>query len=51
MSTIVKKARLTQPSFYLYFPSKEAIFHELIMEFQQRLSNLTEASRIEPGVE
>ncbi|MCP1158717.1 TetR/AcrR family transcriptional regulator [Bacillus infantis] len=51
ISTIVKKAGLTQPSFYLYFPSKEAIFHELIMEFQQRLSNLTEASRIEPGVE
>ncbi|MGD6844448.1 TetR/AcrR family transcriptional regulator [Bacillus infantis] len=51
ISSIVKKAGLTQPSFYLYFPSKEAIFHELIMAFQHRLSYLTDASRIEPGVE
>jgi TetR/AcrR family transcriptional regulator, fatty acid metabolism regulator protein len=51
ISSIVKKAGLTQPSFYLYFPSKEAIFHELIMTFQHRLSYLTDASRIEPGVE
>jgi TetR/AcrR family transcriptional regulator, fatty acid metabolism regulator protein len=51
ISSIVKKAGLTQPSFYLYFPSKEAIFHELIMTFQHRLSCLTDASRIEPGVE
>jgi TetR/AcrR family transcriptional regulator, fatty acid metabolism regulator protein len=51
ISSIVKKAGLTQPSFYLYFPSKEAIFHELIMAFQHRLSHLTDASRIEPGVE
>ncbi|MGD6857055.1 TetR/AcrR family transcriptional regulator [Bacillus infantis] len=51
ISTIVKKAGLTQPSFYLYYPSKEAIFHELIKEFQQKLSYLTDASRIEPGVE
>jgi TetR/AcrR family transcriptional regulator, fatty acid metabolism regulator protein len=51
ISTIVKKAGLTQPSFYLYFSSKEEILNELIKEFHHKLSYLTESSRIEPGVE
>ena len=32
VSTIVKKAGVTQPTFYLYFGSKEAIFSELIQK-------------------
>ncbi|NEU32185.1 TetR/AcrR family transcriptional regulator [bacterium LRH843] len=51
VSTIVKRAGLTQPSFYLYFPSKEAIFQELVDTFQNKLINLTKESRLEPSLD
>lgn len=51
ISTIVKRAGLTQPTFYLYFKSKEAIFQELIDSFRKRLVELTKESRLEPGID
>jgi TetR/AcrR family transcriptional regulator, fatty acid metabolism regulator protein len=50
VSTIVQKAGLTQPTFYLYFKSKEAIFQELIDSFRKRLVKLTKDSRLAPGI-
>lgn len=37
ISDIVKAANLTQPTFYLYFQSKESLFKDLNMEFQKNL--------------
>ncbi|PAQ13582.1 TetR family transcriptional regulator [Bacillaceae bacterium SAOS 7] len=51
ISTIVQKAGLTQPTFYLYFKSKEAIFQELIDSFSKGLVDLTKESRLEPGID
>lgn len=51
ISTIVKRAGLTQPTFYLYFKSKEAIYQELIDSFTKGLSHLTNESRLETGIE
>jgi TetR/AcrR family fatty acid metabolism transcriptional regulator len=42
VSDIVRAAKLTQPTFYLYFASKEAIFAELIDTFQARLRRLVQ---------
>ncbi|MEC2113121.1 TetR/AcrR family transcriptional regulator [Bacillus stercoris] len=50
ISEIVKKAGFTQPSFYLYFQSKEAIFEELITDFHSRLRKLTESLLLENGL-
>ncbi|MBT9251593.1 TetR/AcrR family transcriptional regulator [Bacillus halotolerans] len=50
VSAIVKRAGLTQPSFYLYFQSKEAIFEELINSFHSRLRKLTESLLLETGL-
>jgi TetR/AcrR family transcriptional regulator, fatty acid metabolism regulator protein len=51
VSSIVKRADLTQPTFYLYFQSKEAIFNELVDMFREKLSELTRQSRLEPGID
>ena len=51
ISTLVQRAGLTQPTFYLYFKSKEAIFQELIDSFIEGLSDLTTESRLEPGID
>lgn len=51
VSSIVKRAGLTQPSFYLYFPSKEAIFEEIVDHFRSRLRELTQEARLEAGIE
>lgn len=51
ISNIVQKAELTQPTFYLYFQSKEAIFQELVSSFRTKLSGLVGESRLEPGIE
>ncbi|MHC0038871.1 TetR/AcrR family transcriptional regulator [Pseudoneobacillus sp. C159] len=51
ISTLVQRAGLTQPTFYLYFTSKEAIFQELIDSFCKGLFNLTSESRLEPGID
>ncbi|MBP1930193.1 TetR/AcrR family transcriptional regulator [Ammoniphilus resinae] len=50
ISSIVSKVGLTQPSFYLYFESKEAIFKELENLFQSRLQDLTKKSRLGVGI-
>ncbi|KKB74669.1 MULTISPECIES: TetR/AcrR family transcriptional regulator [Bacillus] len=50
VSTIVKRAGLTQPSFYLYFQSKDAIFGELITDFHSHLKKLTKSFRLEQGI-
>ena len=51
VSNIVKRAGLTQPSFYLYFSSKEAIFQELVHTFRNNLINMTKESRLEPNLD
>lgn len=51
ISTIVKEANVTQPTFYLYFKSKEAIFQELIDLFKTKLRLLVETSRLDSGIE
>ncbi|WP_259391631.1 TetR/AcrR family transcriptional regulator [Paenibacillus sp. 1011MAR3C5] len=51
ISTIVKEANVTQPTFYLYFKSKEAIFHELIDLFKAKLHTRVEQSRLTSGIE
>lgn len=51
ISTIVKKVGLTQPSFYIYFSSKEAIFEELISKFHSSLKKLIESVRLEENLE
>jgi TetR/AcrR family transcriptional regulator len=40
ISDIVKAANLTQPTFYLYFHSKESLFNDLNSEFQTSLSKI-----------
>ena len=37
ISDIVKAANLTQPTFYLYFQSKESLFNDLNEQFQKEL--------------
>ncbi|WP_175638961.1 TetR/AcrR family transcriptional regulator [Metabacillus schmidteae] len=51
ISTIVKRAGVTQPTFYLYFHSKEAIFQELVNHFRTKLSQLSQESRLESGLD
>ncbi len=46
VSDIVKRANLSQPAFYLYFSSKDAIFEELISDFRSRLQTLMESQRL-----
>lgn len=46
ISNIVAAAGLTQAAFYLYFPSKEAVFRELITDFRTRLQALADAGRL-----
>jgi len=51
VSTIVKNSGLTQPSFYLYFSSKDAVFEELVTSFQSKIIKLSESVRLEGGIE
>ncbi len=45
VSDIVRASGLTQPAFYLYFASKEAIFAELTATFAARLQQLVGAAQ------
>ncbi|UFJ39533.1 TetR/AcrR family transcriptional regulator [Brevibacillus humidisoli] len=45
VSQIVAAAGLTQAAFYLYFPSKQAVFEELIESFGRELKELADAGR------
>lgn len=40
ISDIVKAANLTQPTFYLYFHSKESLFKDLNVEFKKQLFDI-----------
>lgn len=51
ISEIVKKAKVTQPTFYLYFKSKEAIFQEITESFQKQLRIFTSESLLEENIE
>ena len=51
ISSIVERAKLTQPTFYLYFDSKEAIFQELVDLFQEKLFSLTKEARLDSGLD
>lgn len=51
ISDIVKKANVTQPTFYIYFENKETIFEEIIKSFQQQLMELTADSLLEENIE
>ncbi|MCI2253090.1 TetR/AcrR family transcriptional regulator [Domibacillus sp. PGB-M46] len=51
ISTIVRRANVTQPTFYLYFKSKEAIFKELEDLFRTKISCLTLGSLLDEGVD
>lgn len=42
ISDIVKAANLTQPTFYLYFHSKESLFKDLNVEFKKQLFEIFE---------
>lgn len=46
VSNIVAAAGLTQAAFYLYFPSKEAIFAELVAGFRSRLRAVADAGKL-----
>jgi len=41
VSNIVKASGLSQPTFYIYFDSKEAAYEELVHEFRRRLRIIT----------
>jgi TetR/AcrR family fatty acid metabolism transcriptional regulator len=49
VSTIVADAGVSQPTFYFYFPSKEAIFSELVQTFYQRFHALAEDVSLHAG--
>lgn len=51
ISDIVKKANVTQPTFYIYFENKEAIFEEIINSFQQQLIELTANCLLKENIE
>ncbi|KGR76523.1 TetR/AcrR family transcriptional regulator [Ureibacillus sinduriensis] len=42
ISDIVKAAKVTQPTFYLYFESKDSLFLDLNQQFQQDLFHILE---------
>lgn len=46
VSRIVQGAGLAQGAFYLYFPSKEAIFAELVAGFRERFQTLADSGRL-----
>lgn len=51
ISAIVKKAGVSQPAFYLYFESKEAIFQELTNAFREQLFKHVQASLLAPDIQ
>lgn len=45
ISDIVKSANLTQPTFYLYFESKDSIYNDLIHQFENDFENMIEEQK------
>ncbi|HLG79097.1 MAG TPA: helix-turn-helix domain-containing protein [Ktedonobacteraceae bacterium] len=50
ISTIVADAGVTQPTFYLYFSGKEAIFDELVTAFRQRMRTIVQHDPLAPDM-
>lgn len=50
VSTIVADAGVTQPTFYFYFESKEAVFAELVAAFRERFRELILEGRLDRDV-
>ena len=50
ISDIVAEAQVSQPTFYLYYTSKEAAFESLVGEFRQSLQEATQLCLISPGL-
>jgi TetR/AcrR family fatty acid metabolism transcriptional regulator len=50
VSSIVADAGVSQPTFYFYFSSKEAVFAELVDTFRSRLRALTEDEPLPSGL-
>lgn len=48
VSSIVKGASVSQPTFYLYFKNKQAIFEELENLFHMRMIEFTKKCRLQP---
>lgn len=46
----MKEANVTQPTFYLYFQNKEAIFQELVDSFRDRIFTLTKSSKLDSDI-
>jgi TetR/AcrR family transcriptional regulator, fatty acid metabolism regulator protein len=49
VSDIVSEAGVSQPSFYLYFESKEATYESLVEEFRENLRRVTVSNLIDPS--
>ncbi|MFC7685747.1 TetR/AcrR family transcriptional regulator [Ureibacillus sp. GCM10028918] len=47
ISDIVKAAEVTQPTFYLYFESKDSLFLDLNQQFQNDLFNILEEQHVQ----
>lgn len=45
ISDIVKSANLTQPTFYLYFESKDSIYNDLIQQFENDFERVIEEQK------
>ncbi|RIX51519.1 TetR/AcrR family transcriptional regulator [Paenibacillus nanensis] len=50
ISDIVKAAGLTQAAFYLYFPSKEAVYQTMLEKFRARLTEHLQAAVMPPSL-
>jgi TetR/AcrR family fatty acid metabolism transcriptional regulator len=51
VSDIVSRAGLTQPAFYFYFPSKQAIYDYLIQRAHDELLSTIRAARVPPDLD
>lgn len=53
ISDIVKAADVTQPTFYLYFKSKESLYNDLNIRFQQGFNEImcNQNEEVEKGIE
>jgi AcrR family transcriptional regulator len=50
ISDIVARSSLTQAAFYLYFPSKDAIFEELVRLFREQIAQFVQDGHIPAGL-
>lgn len=50
VSTIVADAGVTQPTFYFYFESKEAVFSELVTAFRERFRELIREGQLDRDI-